>query len=456
MTAITHKTTAARGLFSSRSGFILSAAGSAIGLGNIWSFPSFTASNGGAAFLVVYIILSFLLAYPALVAELLIGRYSQTHTVSALQNLSSNLWSRRVSIVVGAIALITAVLILSFYAIVAGWMLSFTLYPIAQTLHQPTISHWLTHDSLMRNGVFTCLFLLLTLAVVSGGVQQGIERWSRRLMPLLLILLIVLIACVITQPGAMQGIKVYLIPDVSRIFSPSLLIEAMGQAFFSMSLGVSTMMIYGSYLSKQENVPILALHVSWLNFLVAFLAGLLIIPCMYVATHYGVTIFDKHGGLVSSTTLVFQVLPALFSHMGATGNLLAVLFFILMSVAALTSSISMLEPPVAFLVDRYCLSRNTAAFWVTLLVLCISTLIITHFSLLFDFVVTLATQYAQPLLSMMFCIYAGWLWNRNKLLTEIRQGCPHIVQSWFWRIWPWYIKWVCPGLIIVLIVQKWL
>lgn len=440
---------ATRGEFSSRIGFILAASGSAVGLGNIWGFPTQVASNGGAAFVLMYLILAFLLAYPVLMAELLIGRATKSNVVDALGQVSRSISGR----IVGGWGIVTVSLILAFYSIVGGWMLAYTLEAAVNLAGLTQLSQWLLAFSLERNILFCALFMLLTVGIVSGGVVNGIERWSVRLMPTLFIIMLVLFGYVMTQDGAIDGLKVYLLPDFAQVFNPDLLISAMGQAFFSMSLGVGTMLIYGSYVSHSENLPRLGAAVSLVDIGVAVLAGLLIIPAMYVALHNGVQIFAENGQLLSEDTLIFTVLPSLFATMGFVGSIVAFAFFLLMSIAALTSSISMLEVPVSYVVEKRNMARQKAVWLIAAVIFCLSCVIIFNFASLFGFVIALTTQYSQPLLGLMLCIFAGWIWYRNDILQELKKGDALAEQRLFWRIWPWYVKFVCP-LIIVLMFYR--
>lgn len=440
---------ATRGEFSSRIGFILAASGSAVGLGNIWGFPTQVASNGGAAFVIMYLILAFLLAYPVLMAELLIGRATKSNVVDALGQVSRGLSGR----VVGGWGIVTVSLILAFYSIVGGWMLSHTIEALVNLAGFEHLAQWLITFSLERNLLFCAVFMALTVGIVSGGVVDGIERWSVRLMPTLFVIMIMLFAYVMTQQGAMDGLKVYLLPDFSQALNPDLLISAMGQAFFSMSLGVGTMLIYGSYVSHSENLPRLGAAVSLVDIGVAVLAGLLIIPAMYVALHNGVQIFGENGQLLSEDTLIFTVLPSLFTTMGAVGGVVAFAFFLLMSIAALTSSISMLEVPVSYVVEKRNLNRHKAVWLIAAIIFALSCLIIINFDTLFGLVIALTTRYSQPLLGLMLCIFAGWIWHRNEILKELKSGDELAEQRIFWRIWPWYVKFVCP-LIIALMFYR--
>ena len=435
---------AVRGEFSSRFGFIMAAAGSAVGLGNIWGFPTQTASNGGAAFLVAYLVLAFFLAYPALMAELIIGRHGQANAVSSLTKITSHAWQKRFAFIVGFGGILCAGFILSFYAIVAGWMLSATIEPLTTLAGANQASAWLSEQSLTRNIIFTVVFIILTVAIISRGVENGIEKWSKRLMPALLGILFALIAYVMTQEGAMQGLKAYLVPDFSSIFDANLLVSALGQAFFSLSLGTSVMIIYGSYISKKENLVTLGAYVTLIDVFIAFVAGLLIIPAMYVAQAQGVEIFSSTGKLLSEDTLVFQVLPALFDGMGSVGLFIGFAFFALMSIAALTSSISMLEAPVSYTVERFAMSRLQATWLIGALISAVSITIVCNLGSLFGLVITLTTKVAQPLLGLMCCIFVGWIWYRGSLLKAIQQGNPEVHNTLFWKVWPVYTKFVCP------------
>lgn len=439
-----------RGEFSSRLGFILAAAGSAVGLGNIWGFPTKVAENGGAAFVVVYVLLAFLLAYPVLMAEFVIGRSTRSNMVDALKRITGS----KIGSSVGIAGFITVSLILSFYAIVGGWMVAHGVESLSEVVSGGYQISWLTEQSVTRDVGFLAIFISLTAGIVVGGVSSGIEKWSVRLMPTLFIIITSLIIYVSTLDGAAEGWKTYLLPDFSRALDPELLINAMGQAFFSMSLGVGTMLVYGSYVSKSENMVQLGASVALLDIGVAFLAGMLIIPAMFVALHNGVEIFDESGALISGGSLIFKVLPALFDTMGAAGVFVSLLFFCLMTVAALTSSISMLEVPVAFIVERFNACRKKTVIGVAAGIFTVSATIATNFALLFDFVVRLTTEYSQPLLGLLLCVFVGWCWNRGEILAELKQGDDGAESRLFWKIWPWYIKYVCPVIIAFLFFRS--
>ncbi|KGJ90290.1 sodium-dependent transporter [Thalassotalea sp. ND16A] len=445
---------AARGGFSSRLGFILAAAGSAVGLGNIWGFPTQTASNGGAAFVLVYLVLAFCLAYPAFMAELMIGRYGQANAVTSLQKMSRQAWQKKFAFMVGFGGIICATLILSFYGIIAGWMMSYAVEPFAKMIGMPPVAEWVITQGITRNVLFTALFMFLTVFIIRRGVEDGIEKWSKRLMPMLIALLVLLIIYVMTLDGASDGLDAYLNPDLSKVFEPDLLVSALGQAFFSLSLGTSVMVIYGSYISKKENLVTLGAQVTLIDVSIAFLAGLLIIPSMYVAQAQGVAIFAADGSLISGPSMVFSVLPTLFEGMGAIGLFVGFAFFILMSIAALTSSISMLEGPVSYAVERHDIERTKATTGIGFIIFLMSTLIVLNLDFMLDFVATLATEYGQPIIAMLCCIFVGWIWQRSEILAEIKQGNEQVESSLFWKIWPWYTKFVCPVAIAMVFIHS--
>ncbi len=467
-----------RAQFSSRLGFIFAAAGSAIGLGNIWGFPTQAASNGGAAFLLIYVLMVFILAYPLLVAELTVGRYAASNPIRALMAISPK--RKPVGFLIGVAGLVAVSGILSFYAIVAGWFLGYLFAPILELVGLQTAADWLVNFSIERNLALMYVFMILTILVVRNGVANGIEKWSTRLMPLLLVLFVGLVCYTLTQKGASEGLNAYLVPDFSTI-SPDMMVSAMGQAFFSLSIGVCCMMVYGSYLQKDANLPKTAGQVALLDTGVAFIAGLLILPAMFVAQEKGVEIFNSDGALLGGDTLVFQVLPALFESMGSTGLIVGFAFFSLMMIAALTSSISMLEVPVACASEEWARAksqkvaqtstenyvsldtnagaelienaRRSAAWLIGGFIAVCSSIIVFNFDDLFGLVISLTTEYAQPIIGLLVALMVGWIWQRNQVLQELKHGYPEIESGLFWKIWPIYVRVMCP--ILMMLVFTW-
>ncbi len=398
----------------------------------------------------IYLILAFAVGYPVLMAEFTIGRYTRLAPPDAYKTMGGG----KGYFGIGILGLITVGFILSFYAIIAGAMIAFFLEPIGRMFEMNALSAWIVAQSQSSNFVFTSIFFLLTILIVSGGVNKGIEKWSTRFMPTLFVLFFFLVIYVFTLDGASEGIRVYLLPDFDKIFDPGLITSAMGQAFFSLSLGVGGMLVYGSYTSKKANLVKLGWLVTLCDVGVAFIAGLLIIPAMYAAANLGTEIFDASGNLISGPNLIFQVLPGLFKSMGSIGWVVAFVFFLLMSIAALTSSIAMLEPIVAYVVDSQNTGRTKATwitggfFWI------ISLIVVFNFDKLFGLVVTATTVYSQPFLGLAIAIFAGWVIKKNKLLTELKEGYPEIEQSFFYKIWPIFLRVVCPVLILLIFLQS--
>jgi len=439
--------TTTRDSFHSRIGFVLAAAGSAIGLGNIWGFPTQAANNGGGAFLFVYLLVTVLLALPALYAEIYIGNQAQKNPVAALKEACKDTLPN-VGKYAGLIGLCGAMMMLSFYTIVAGWMLAHALSTITELAGFMNLSQWLATSSTERNLLFTPIFILLGAAIIHQGVNAGIEKWSARLMPLLLVMLLCLIVYILRQPGAEKGLALYLIPDFSQVTNPKLIISAMGQAFFSLSIGVGGMMVYGSYMQKNKDIGKLAISITALDTCIAFMAGLLIIPALFVAQEAGLEVFSNNE-LIGEGQLIFNILPALFNSMGSVGLIVSSSFFLLLSIAALTSTISSTEVPVSYLVEDKGLTRSKATWLVSFVVLCASMILIAFFDELFGLVIRLLTTIMQPLSCLFYFIVVGWLWNRgnklrDKALQERRKWLP---------IWGNYLRFVCPLLLTVVFVN---
>lgn len=431
-----------RDSFHTRIGFILAAAGSAIGLGNIWGFPSQAANHGGAAFLLVYLAVVVILAVPALYTELSIGHSAQANPVKALTELSTT----RAPITaasgkaMGYLNVIGAILMLSFYHLVAAWMVAEGLTFLLGAIGLESLAQWTHTSSWLRDIVLLLVFVSLTFGIVINGVQNGIERWSRRLMPVLVVLLIGLIIYIASLPGAADGFRAYLVPDFNAMFSADLLVSAMGQAFFSLSIGLGGMMIYGSYLKKGTQLGRLTWSVAALDTFVAFLAGLLIIPALYVAMAQGLSVTEGEQ-LIGEGRLIFQVLPDLFDQLGSAGELLGFAFFALLSIAALTSTIATAEVPIAYAIETHPLNRRQAALIIAGLISTLGIALVVFFDPLFNYVVTYVTQFQLPLSGLFYFIVLGWLWQRSNRIRELAQG------QLRYRLLFWHLRLVCPLLL---------
>lgn len=438
-----------RGSWNSKLGFVLAAAGSAVGLGNIWAFPTKVATEGGAAYLLIYLLCTFAIGFPVMAAEIAIGRKSGKNPVGAFRAISSNKFFP----LVGLWGVICGVMILSFYTVIAGWAFGFAFEEIFYYFNMAGAADWLTDTGNgFRNAIIASVFMLGTIKIITGGVSEGIERATKTMMPMLIGIIVIMIIYVLSQPGSNEGIAVYLLPDFSKI-NPGLIFSAMGQAFFSLSLGMGALITYGSYLSKRENIPQAAVFVTLADVGIAFLAGLLIIPAMYLAQSQGITI-DAGGSLASSTDLVFQILPALFHTIGGgVGMLLGVTFFLLLSIAALTSTISLLEVPVSYVIDEYKVKRKRAAWGVGLGILAIS-IAVAYFPILIGWFDYVFSSVGLPLGGFLICIFVGYVWTTNNALGEMENGYPGIRDGLFSKLWPVFIKYICPAAILYNVISN--
>lgn len=335
--------------FATRLGFILAAAGSAVGLGNIWKFPFMAGQNGGGAFLILYVVFVLTIGLSVMLAEFTIGRAGQRNPVGAFRALKGGAWPAA-----GGLGVIAGFVILSFYSVVGGWTLAYAGKAIAGGLSSSdpdqlgALFGGFISEPLGVIG-FHALFMVLTVFVVAGGIRGGIERAARILMPALAVLIVILAIRSVTLEGAGKGIDFFLTPDFSKV-TWATVNAALGQAFFSLSLGMGTMITYASYLNKQVNLPRTAAQVTVLDTGFAVIAGFMVLPAVFA---FG---FDPGAG----PGLTFITLPAVFAQMPA-GQVFAFMFFALLAIAALTSAVSIMEPVVSYLIDERGLPRRWAA-----------------------------------------------------------------------------------------------
>jgi NSS family neurotransmitter:Na+ symporter len=343
-----------REVFSSKFAIIAAAAGSAIGLGNIWKFPYITGIYGGAAFILVYLVCIVLIGLPVMLAEFVIGRRARKNAVASFQELAPNTpWY-----LTGGFGVLTGYIILSFYGVIAGWTLHYVFLAV--------INGFKNQSSEQLNNIFTSLitnpwqpvlwqviFMILTAGVILGGIKDGIEKYAKILMPLLLVIIIILDMRAITLPGAKEGLEFLFKPDFSKLDATAVM-SALGHAFFSLSIGMSAMVTYGSYIGKKENLGITTIQVTLADTAIALLAGLAIFPAVFA---FGVEPSAGPG-------LVFLTLPNVFNQMPG-GYFFGILFFVLLAVAALTSSISLLEVVVAYFNENLKMSRKKATLVAT-------------------------------------------------------------------------------------------
>lgn len=417
--------------FASKIGLIAATVGSAIGLGNVWRFPAETQSNGGAAFLLLYIICVLALGIPVMLAEFSLGRGGRSDAIGAFCKLSPG----KVWWIIGAVAVLASYLILSYYMVVAGWTLEYLFQSLTGNLYDGVSASTEESTGLMRGFfdgkmqqyvcsdvaplIFTFLMIIINGAVLMGGVQKGIERLSNILMPVLFLILLGICILTLNLPDAGEGVKFFLNPDFSKI-TPRVVINALGQAFFSLSLGMGILITYSSYYPADTKLTRTSVIVAFLSLLVAVMMGLIIFPAVM---SFGL---DKES--LEGSTLVFVTLPEVFARLPFP-RLWSSLFFLLLFVAALTSTVSLAEVAIAMLQDRLKMSRIKAV----LVILCplfllsaasslsfgsLSTMTIGNLTF-FAFLDGLTTNVMLPLVSMAVCIYMGWFAPKGLLDDEL-------------------------------------
>ena len=433
-----------RGSFGSKLGVVLASAGSAVGLGNIWRFPTEVGQNGGAAFILVYIAFVLFLALPVMVSEFVIGRSSGANIVHAFRKLAPARWW----MIIGFLGVLGGVLVLSFYGVVAGWTLKYTVDALAHRISGTDPAQ--TFNNFVSNPwspiLYMVLFLLLTHLVVIRGIKGGIEKYSKLMMPLLLVIIVILVGCSLSMPGSAEGIRFLLQPDFSKV-TPHVVLSAMGQAFFSLSVGIGCMATYASYFNKDMNLAGSAANVCAIDTMVAIVSGFIIFPAVFSVE--GVQA-DAGAGLVFIT--LPHVFSSAFAQMPLLGYIFSSLFYLLLLLAALTSSISMHEICTAFVSEHYGLARKKAATLVTLVYMVLGTACslsfgpwkdytlagMTAFSW-FDFI---TAMFIMPIGGIFISLFAGWYLDR-KLLTDELTNCGTLKVRGL-RGLIFLIRWVAP------------
>jgi len=453
---------AARGGFSSKFGFIAAAAGSAIGLGNIWQFPYVTGQNGGAAFLLLYVGWILFIGLPIMIGEIAIGRKTRSNPYGAYKLLGGKSWA-----LVGLFGILCGIMILSFYNVVSGWAFGYFIsVAFGNLLQEPDYSGFFGEyvHNFGDNLFFSLAFMLITAFIVYQGVQKGIEGAAKLLMPALFFLLISLVIYGLTLPNAIEGVKFYLLPDFNLITGASVY-SALGQAFFSLSLGMGALITYGSYVGKDDNIISSAGLVTITDTSVSFLAGLMIFPL----------VFSTGQSPSEGPGLVFVALPAVFESMGPfLGKFIGGSFFLLLCFAALTSTISLLEVPVSYLVDEKRWSRGKAVMVMAAVVFGVGIPSMLGFG-----AVDMLTSFAQyeaasksfmdvvqdvfyviglPLGGLLMSIFIARRWKIENMSEEVSKGNPNYKGSLLEKFITIMISYICPlvlGIMFILtILQK--
>ena len=436
--------------FGSKIGIIAAAAGSAIGLGNIYRFPCELGNNGGAAFLLVYLIVVVFLGIPVMLSELVIGRRGQSNAVGAFKKLApKSAWP-----IVGYMGVLCGFIIFAFYSTISGWTLEYIVKSVSNSFQgkdlaamEQDFSNF--HDMGWRNVMWQAIFIFLTGFVVFKGVQNGIERYAKILMPVLLVILVILGVRSATLPGAKDGLVFLFKPDFSKI-TGKVLISALGQGFFSLSLGMGALITYGSYIKKDDNLTSTAFSVVLSDTLIALLAGIVIFPAAF---SFGI---NPQAGM----GLVFNTIPMIFNQMMG-GYWFCIIFFVLLAIAALTSTISLLEVVVAYLSEELHIKRQ----WATVLA-CVATMLIGSFASLslksntslafggrtvFDWMDFISSNILLPLGGLLIVLFVGWRLGKSHFFDEVTNSGK--LKSPLKRVILFIIRYLAPLAIIVIFIS---
>ncbi len=437
-----------RSTFTGKLGFILAAAGSAVGLGNLWRFPYLAAQYGGGAFLLVYIILAITFGFVLMVTEIAIGRKTQLSPMQAFGALNKK-WGW-----LGKLATLVPILIFPYYCLIGGWVTKYTGVMISGQLEASADDSFFgayissTFDPLIWFGIF----ILATTLVIIFGVNKGIEKLSRFLMPALLVITVGLSIYVVTRPGAGAGVKYYLLPSLENLSAKTFL-AALGQLFYSMSLAMGIMITYGSYLSKQQSIEKSARQIEIFDTAIALLAGLMIVPAVFVFSGG-----DKEA-LGTGPSLMFVTLPKVFNSMPG-GRWLGVAFFVLVLFAAITSSVSIMEAIVSGLIDSFAMKRNTATFIVLIYGIIIGVVCSFGFGIwsgvsifgfdILDFLDFISNSILLPLVGMLTCIMVGFAVKPEVIINEIELNEKFTIKKFYIIM----VKWVAPIFIFFILLSS--
>lgn len=437
--------------FGSKLGVIMASAGSAIGLGNIWKFPYEAGKNGGAAFIIVYLAAIVLVGMAIMIAEYVIGRRGGRNAVGSFKALApkSAWW------IPGLLGVIAATAILSFYGVVAGWTFEYLFQASRNAFAGQSpealgeqFGNFIQHP--YRPVLWQLLFMFITCAMILSGIKKGIERYTEILMPVLFVVILILAIRSMTLPGGGEGVRFIFHPDFSKIDGQTIL-NALGLAFFSLSLGLGAIITYGSYVAKNDNLISTTFEVIVLDTVIAILAGLAIFPAVFA---YGI----EPG---SGPSLVFITLPNVFQQMPG-GMLWGIMFFLLLAVAALTSSVSLLEVVTAYISEELKMKRRTAIFIAASIITVLGGFCslsqgqFNHLRIfglnIFDFLDTLASNYLLPIGGMLISIFAGWKLSKSDLLDELSNGGRLNVRAF--GLLRFTLRWVAPVAILFVFLHK--
>ena len=441
-----------RAAWSGKAGFILAGAASAVGLGNLWRFPTLAAKYGGGMFILTYFVLAFTFGISLLLLETALGRHTRQSVIGAFSTLNKR-WK-----FAGILAALVPFIITPYYCIIGGWV---TKYLVSYITEAPgAIAAEGFFGGFITDPVFTyvfmIIFMLLCIGVVALGVKNGIEKANMIMMPLLLVMAIGISVFVLMQPGAREGAAYYLIPDFSK-FSPDLVINALGQMFYSLSLAMGIMVTYGSYLEKKESLSESVMSIAGFDLIVSFLAGLMIVPAAFVVLGLG------DGGTMSAgPSLMFVTLPEVFVNMGSTAQIIGVVFFVLVLFAAATSAISLIEACTSIIQDGTHWSRGKSLFACAVFVIAAGCFINAGYNALIwieplgpgtqllDFFDFISNSVMMPIVALLTCIFVGWIVKPKVVIDEVRASSKFRGAG----AWTLMIKYIAPVLVIAILVAN--
>ncbi|MDR0944372.1 MAG: sodium-dependent transporter [Ruminococcus sp.] len=437
-----------RASFSGQIGFVLAAAGSAVGLGNVWRFPYLAARYGGGAFLIIYLICVMTFGFTLMITEIALGRKTGKSVIEAYYILNKK-WR-----FLGILSSLVPVLILPYYTVIGGWIIKYTsAFLIGQGDRAATDGFF---ESFIQNPfqsiIWWILFSILTMLFIASGVEKGIEKASKIMMPVLLVLLIGITVYSLTLPGAFEGVKYYLMPRAAA-FTPEAVLSAVGQMFYSMSLAMGIMVTYGSYMKKSENIEKSVRRIEIFDTGVAFLAGLLVVPAVFAFS-------GSTANMNAGPSLMFITLPKVFMSMGAVpGHIVAILFFILMLFAALTSSISIAETVVSIIGDKFGLSRKKSIFCTSVIIAVLGIFSALGYGVLsgihpfgkdsfLDFFDFLTNSVIMPIVALLTCIFVGFIIKPKTLIDEVKRNDKFKAEK-FYKI---FVKFFAPVILAAILI----
>ena len=443
--------TGSRSSWSGKWAFILAAAASAVGLGNMWRFPYLAAKYGGGTFLITYLVLVFTFGVSLLLLETAIGRKTGLSAIGAFRHFGKKF------MFIGVLASVVPFIIVPYYCIIGGWVTKYAFAyiaagPAAMADGGTFFSDFITNG--VDSSVFMLIFMAAAFIIVARGVKGGIEKANLILMPALIVMAIAIAIFTLTLPGALDGAAYYLMPDVSK-FSPELVIGALGQMFYSLSLAMGIMITYGSYLEKKASLTQSVTRIGCFDLGVSFLAGLMIVPAAFVAMGSGEAVAQNSG-----PSLMFIILPEVFADMGQVATIVGFVFFLLVFFAALTSAISLTETCVSIIQDGAGFSRRKSLV-ITVVFIVVAGLIINsgynvlsfiqplgEGSSLLDFADFISNSVIMPIVALLTCVFVGWIIKPKTIIDEVRISAPFKAA----KAWSVMVKYVAPVLVVVILV----